>query len=365
MNLRDFALERFFDAHEFTARLTLSASDCEPMSMAALLELAAPDDLARWSNLSLGYTDPAGHPELRARIATQYQGFSPREVLYAAPEEAIFVAMHALLSPGDRVVVLEPAYQSLHEIARSIGCDVAPWPIQRTEAGWALDLDLLDDLLSTPTTLLVVNFPHNPTGHHPTPETFARIVALANRRGARVFSDEMYRGLEFGDRPTLPSACELDPRAVTLSGLSKTHALPGLRAGWLATHDADLIARAKAIKDYTTICAPSPAEALAMIALANAEALAQRSRRLVRDNLSFALEQLSGAPATILPPLAGSTCLLEVAAPDDLSHRAIETDGVLVVSASLFGMTEPYVRLGLGRREFAPALEALVPLLEG
>lgn len=356
MNVQDFKLEHFFARHEFTTRLTLSASDCEPLNMAELLELASPEDQARWAALSLGYTESAGDPELRRRVASLYNGISQDNVLYAAPEEAIFVAMHAMLSPGDRVVVIDPAYQSLHEIPRSIGCEVVPWPIVRDGATWTLDLELLDRLLSVPTALLVVNFPHNPTGYHPTRACFVDIVNRATAAGARVFCDEMYRGLEFGDKVSLPAVCEMDQRAVSLSGLSKTYALPGLRAGWLVSHDTEVLTKARALKDYTTICAPAPAEVLAMIALNHAETLSQRSRQIVRDNLHQAQTILSTTSACLLPPCAGSTCLLEVDDADKLSAQAIEQDGLLVVPSSLFDMPGSYVRLGLGRREFSEAL---------
>src|SRR5947208_1379984 len=77
---------------------------------------------ALWEDLTLGYTEPAGHPLLRAEIASLYEGLEPGDVYtFAGAEEAIFVLMHALLRPGDHVLALWPAYQGLYEIARSIG----------------------------------------------------------------------------------------------------------------------------------------------------------------------------------------------------------------------------------------------------
>ena len=87
------------------------------------------------------------------------------------------------------------------------------------------------------------NFPHNPTGALPSHRDFETIVELCEDAGARMFSDEMYRGLEYSTSSQLPSAFLASDNAVTLSGLSKAFALPGLRIGWLCTKDAELLAR--------------------------------------------------------------------------------------------------------------------------
>src|SRR3972149_3884445 len=124
MHITPFKLERYFAQYEFKVKYLLSPSDCESLSMSELLQLADPDSLAMWNDLRLGYTESPGHPILRDEVSRLYQTITPADVMIAAPEEAIFVAMHALLKPGDHVVSIFPAYQSLYEIARAIGCDV-------------------------------------------------------------------------------------------------------------------------------------------------------------------------------------------------------------------------------------------------
>jgi len=97
--------------------------------MAELLQMAGPASLELWQELRLGYTESQGHPFLRGEVANLYQHVPPENVIIAAPEEAIFIAMQTLLKPGDQLVVVSPAYQSLHEIARSIGCEVINWSL--------------------------------------------------------------------------------------------------------------------------------------------------------------------------------------------------------------------------------------------
>ena len=177
--MQPFKLERYFAEYEFSAPYLISASDCESLSLRDLLALADPDTRRLWDELSLGYTESPGHPRLRQAIAELYTAAGPDDVLVAAPEEAIFIYMQTLLSAGDEVVAIAPAYQSLYEVARSLGCRVLSWQLSLTDAGWQVDLDRLESLLNDRTRLLVLNFPHNPTGCLPAPAEFEGILALA------------------------------------------------------------------------------------------------------------------------------------------------------------------------------------------
>src|SRR5664280_601588 len=145
MPLAPFQLERYFALYEFKVKYLLSPSDCESLSMAELLQMAAPASLELWQELRLSYTESQGHPLLRDAIAKLYQHVPPGNILVAAPEEAIFIAMQTLLKPGDQVMAIAPAYQSLHEIARSIGCELIKWSLTPgPDATWHLDLDQLE-----------------------------------------------------------------------------------------------------------------------------------------------------------------------------------------------------------------------------
>jgi aspartate/methionine/tyrosine aminotransferase len=369
MRIRDFQLERYFAKYEFSARYLLSPSDCEPLAMRELLAMASGEDAKLWDELVLAYTESPGHPELRARIAGMHHGLTADNVLCAVPEEAVFLAMNSLLEPGDRVVAVQPAYQSLQEVARSIGCQVDLWPLTRQGQGWALDLEALEQTLKNPVKLLVINFPHNPTGFQPSREEFETVLSMAEAAGARVFSDEMYRGLEFSGDAPLPSVAEVSDTAVALSGLSKTYALPGLRSGWLICRDKDFLDRAQALKDYTTICAPGPSEILSIIALANREAIAERSRALVRENLGRIREFFTARKDafTLIEPMAGSICVAELIDGRDayaFCEEAVQRESVMVVPSKAFDMDGEYIRLGLGRKTLPLALEALGKYLE-
>jgi aspartate/methionine/tyrosine aminotransferase len=177
-------------------------------------------------------------------------------------------------------VIEAPCYGSALELARSTGASVSVWQ-RRHEEGWAHDLDELERLLGPRTKLIYINSPHNPTGTQMATATFDRVLELAAERDIVLLSDEVYRGLEHVPSERLPAACDRYPRALSLGAVSKAHGLPGLRVGWLASRDADLLERAKDVKLYTTICSSAPSELLVALALRHADSLIASSRELV------------------------------------------------------------------------------------
>ncbi|MBN2146673.1 MAG: aminotransferase class I/II-fold pyridoxal phosphate-dependent enzyme [Anaerolineales bacterium] len=362
MPIEPFALERYFARYEFKVQYLLSASDCEGLSLDELLQMAAPESRRLWEELRLGYTESAGHPQLRAEVANLYWKMPAENVIIAAPEEAIFILMQTLLNPGDHVVAIAPAYQSLHEIARSMGCEVTPWRLRVGEQGWELDLKQLEQSLTERTRLVVVNFPHNPTGYLPTPAEFGALVELAAEHELYLFCDEMYRLLEYDAADRLPSICEVYERGIALSGLSKSFALPGLRIGWLATQEAAWVERWLTYKDYTTICSSAPSEILAIIALQNATAIVQRNQQIIRSNLALAdaFFNAYGGYFDWLKPRAGSVAFprwLGERPVEQVCQELVEQRGVMLVPGSLFGFAGSHFRLGLGRKNFWAALE--------
>ena len=363
MGIDSFKLERYFAEYEFSARFLLSTSDCESLSLQELLNLADKETRRLWEDLRLGYTESQGHPLLREEISHLYQRIPPEHILTAVPEEAILIAMNVLLRPGDRVVVAWPAYQSLYEIARSIGCEVAPWPIEAQAGRWGVNLERLERALQG-ANMLVLNFPHNPSGYLPDSKTFASIFQIARRTGVIVFSDEMYRFLEHDPKSRLPAACDINENAVSLSGLSKSFGLPGLRTGWLAAQNPRLVEKFQAYKDYTTICASAPGEILAIAALRARETILARNLWIVRRNLELAEVFFGGQPDLFewIRPDAGSTAFphwVGGGKVEEFCKSAVERGGVMVAPGSLFGAPGNHFRVGLGRANFYEALEAL------
>ena len=361
MQIPPFTLERYFAKHEFSAKYLLSSSDCESLTLPELLNMANPKMRKTWETLSFGYTESAGHPLLRAEAAQIYTGLGAENLLIAAPEEIIFLFMHALLQPEDHVIVTAPGYQSLHEIARSIGSQVSTWEPVEAEK-WHFDLTRLAELIRPETKLVVVNFPHNPTGFIPSQKEYQDLINLLRKKNIYLFSDEMYRFLEIEPGATLFSACEAYEKAFSLFGMSKTFGLPGLRIGWIATQDQLLLARMLALKDYTTICASAPSEILSIIALQNkATIIAEQNTRLTKNMaLLDAFMEKYAHIFRLNRPRGGSICfprMLGVESTLEFANQLVREAKVMMAPSHVFGYGNRHFRIGFGRENFREVLE--------
>ena len=367
MQLPPFKLERYFAQYEFNVKYLLCSSDCESLSVADLLALE-PGAEEGLRQLWLGYTESLGAPSLRAEISHLYTGIRPDQVLvHSGAEEAIFVLMHGILQPGDHVIVHWPCYQSLFEVARAIGCEVTFWEARR-ENVWALDLDELERNLRPNTRLVVINTPNNPTGYLMTQQDFQRLNRLAQEHNILLFSDEVYRGLEYDPTSRLPSACEVNHAAVSLGVMSKTFGLAGLRLGWIATQNAAIYERMAAIKDYTTICTSAPSEYLAELALRHRDQVVGRNLEIIRANLSL-LDAFFAAHADRFEwtrPAAGPIAFPRLIEGDieRFCHDLVTTSGVLLLPGTMYDHPGNHFRLGFARRNLPQALEQLEQYLD-
>ncbi len=363
MSIEPFALERFFAEHEFSAQHVLCASDCETFSLAELLAME-PGAAEAFSALRLGYTETAGGAGLRRQIASLYEGISADDVLvFSGAEEAIFVFMNAALRAGDHVLVHSPCYQSLGSVAAAAGCRVTGW---QTEAGsgWVIDPADLSALASGDTRAIVVNFPHNPTGYLPDKDRFTAVVEFARRRGLLLFSDEVYRFLEYDAADRLPAACEIYERGVSLGVMSKSFGLAGLRLGWVACRDRSVLRAMAALKDYTTICAAAPSEFLAALALRRRDGILARNREIIRGNLAL-LDAFFARHEGLFSwqrPRAGPVAFPAVrfaTASEEFCAGLLREHGVLLAPGLLFGAEAQHFRIGFGRRDFRRGLEVV------
>ena len=367
MKLPPFLLERFFARHEFEARYLLCSSDCESMSIGDLLSLE-PGAREKFHDHWLGYTESTGSPSLRREIARGYAAVTPDQVLvHAGAEEAIFLFTHATLEPGDHLVVHAPCYQSLCEVARGIGCELSLWQA-REENGWALDPADLPRLVRGTTKAIVINLPHNPTGYHMEEPRFRDISRFADTHGIALFSDEVYRGLEYDNADRLPPACSLSESAISLGVMSKTYGLAGLRIGWVATRNAAVLSRMAELKDYTTICASAPSEFLAALALRNGEVIAARNRGIIAANLAL-LDGFFARHADRFSwqrPKAGPIAFprLRIGNVEVFCSALLSSCGVLLLPGTVYGDAGNHFRIGFGRTNMPEALAWLEESLE-
>ena len=215
----------------------------------------------------------------------------------------------------------------------------------------------------------MVNAPHNPTGMLPSQAEWRELTELCAEAGIRLFSDEVYRFLEFDQADRLPAGADAVAGGVSLGVMSKSFAMAGLRIGWLASRDQDLLARCAAFKDYTTICPSAPAEILSLVALRSKEIVLDRSRAIIAANLAV-LDRFFAERGDVLSwvrPRAGSVGFPRLTLAgrfagwdaDRFAAELVEAEGVLLLPESRFGGTGDHVRLGFGRLDLPEALAGL------
>ena len=305
---------------------------------------------------------------MRQAICGLYESIQPEDILvYAGAEEAIFLFMHAALEAGDHVIVHSPCYQSLTDVARAIGCDVSLW-VAREENRWALDLDELRRMIQPNTKAIIINTPHNPTGHLMTHADFESVHRFARENDLLLFSDEVYRESEYDPTMRLPAACDLGDHAVSLGVTSKTYGLAGLRIGWIATKNKKIYERMASIKDYTTICNSAPSEFLAEVAMRNRQKLIDRNLGIIKYNLSV-MDNFFQRHANLflwVRPRAGSMAFPRYLGGDveSFCDELVRKAGVLLLPGSMYDEHANHFRLGLGRKNLPEAVAKLEGFLQ-
>jgi aspartate/methionine/tyrosine aminotransferase len=363
MKIEPFKLERYFAQHEFSAKYLLSCSDCEPLQLCEVLAMANPESLDLWNNLKLAYTESSGHPLLKEEIAKLHTSITQEGINVMIPEEAIFVAMNCILEKGDHVVCTFPGYQSLYSIAESLGCEVSKWQPDYKN-GWTFDVEKLKSFIRPETKMVVINFPHNPSGATISKKELKEIIELCRKNNTLLFSDEMYRFLEYNEKDRLPSACDLYENAISLFGMSKSFALPGLRIGWLSSSNQKLMKKIGTFKDYTTICNNAPGEILSIIALQNKEYILERNRKIISANLSL-LNSFFNKHKNLFDwyaPIAGPISFpkLNTNIPvEQFCKKLIEQEETMLLPSTVYGFNGNYFRIGFARKSLNEGLKRL------
>lgn len=282
--LPDFKLETHFSKWEFKAKYHMTASDAESLSMRDLLAMATPEEREEFEGMWLGYTETFGAPDLRETIADLYESRQAGDILcFAGASEGIFAANSVILDSDSHAIVVTPNYQS-HETLPLAICAATGVPLDAND-NWSLDIDRIADAIRPNTKLVTINFPHNPTGTILPLERYNALIELCRKHGIYILHDEIFHGLGPTGTQHLPYTADVYERGLSLNVMSKSFGLPGLRVGWIACADSDVINKMERMKHYLSICNSGPSERLTQIALNNRDKLLSRNCAIVDENL--------------------------------------------------------------------------------
>lgn len=360
MRIETFAMERMQSTWENRVAANLSESGVHPMTTRELLE---GDDPGPLLDEPLAYTQSNGTIPLRERIAALYPGASADQIQVTnGGSEANFVSLWQMVEPGDEVVMMTPNYMQGWGLARGFGGQIREWKLRlqpggvqgappSREAQYHADVAELDALVTPKTKLILICAPNNPTGARFDATVLKGVAAAADRVGAWILSDEIYRGAE-RDGVESPSIWGMSDRVIVTSGLSKAYGLPGLRIGWIVA-SPEFVARTWAYHDYVTIAPGAASDFLARMALepARRARIIERTRGVIRENYPI-LEAWLREQGCFewAAPDAGAICYAKYDLPIaslPLAERLRDEESVLIVPGAHFGM-EGYVRIGFG-----------------
>jgi hypothetical protein len=267
--------------------------------------------------------------------------------------EANFLALWALLEPGDRLAFMVPNYMQGWGLGSFFGRASDRVRLRLGDDGWQLDRDQLHDAVTKRTKAVMVCNPNNPTGHVLTADEMDEVVRAADRVGAWIVADEIYRGAELDVDDATPTFFGRYERVIVTSGLSKAFAMPGLRVGW-AVAPPETIARIWDRHDYTTLTPSAVSDRLAAFAMLPEvrEAILARTRAILRANFPRLEAWLRSHDDvfTWARPAAGAIAYARYDLPIksfDLAERIRTERSVLLVPGDMFGLKKG-LRFGFG-----------------
>jgi aspartate/methionine/tyrosine aminotransferase len=347
-----FVMERMMSKWENVVDVNLSESGVHPMTLGELLDVAGLDHSAV-TDVLINYPQANGTVELREAIAAMYPGARAENVLVTVgAAEANYLAVTTLLKPGDEAVILLPNYMQVWGIAKNHGVRVRECHLSE-ERAWAPDLEELDAAITPATKLIAVCNPNNPTGRIMTAREMDAVVAAAERSGAWLLADEVYRGAERETEEEAPTFYGRYDRVLAQGSMSKAYGLPGLRIGW-SVGPAETLDDMWARHEYTTIATTALSNRLTAIALSETvrPRILARSRRFIREGFPV-LErwvQDHGDMFAIVPPQAAAIAFaryrLDVNS-TRLVNRLRDEKSVLIVPGDHFGL-DGHLRISFG-----------------
>jgi arginine:pyruvate transaminase len=300
------------------------------------------------------YTPASGREALREAIAGQHRARSGQDVdadnvIYlAGAQNALFAASLCVAGPGDEVIAFEPLYPTYPATLEASGARMRRAPA-RAAQGFRVDLGALEALITPRTRALFFATPNNPSGAILPEDDLAVIGALARRHSLWVVVDEVYAGLAPGGRvPSL--AASLPEQVITISSLSKTHAMPGWRAGWIVGPKA-LISHVEALAMCMLYGLPGFIQEAALTAIGTAPAAEARMRDYCasrRALLQVGLADIPGLQCHL--PDAGMFMLVDVRGTGltgyEFMVELFRAEGVSVIDGGAFGVdTSGFVRV--------------------
>lgn len=313
MIIKPFKVEEWMNKYEVGAKYNIAETCVDSITLEELWKMTGIDGEQFWKEFSkkrLTYGDIEGNPKFLEGVSGLYKTIEMENII---PTHGAAGANHhvfySLINPGDRIISIMPTYQQLYSIPESYKADVQIMQLKQSNS-YLPDLDELKRLAIPGTKMICINNPNNPTGALISNEMLKEIVKIAREVDAYVLCDEVYRHLTQDD-VWCESIVDIYEKGISVSSMSKVFSMAGLRLGWIATHDMDVVRSCLSHRDYNLVSCGMFDEIIAGIALEHKEKLLERSRKIVRKNLAILDQWISNEKHVYYTkPQAGTTALV-------------------------------------------------------
>lgn len=253
------------------------------LANSGILGCSLNDLILTLEDVAVNGSNHEGYPPLKEVIAAKY-GVEPENVVPSqGTSMANFLAMATVVNPGDEVLVEQPTYEPILSALRYLGADVKRFS-RSFENGYQVDVQEVSALFTPKTKLVVLTSPHNPSGVAVAPETLMTIGSIAQRYGAYVMVDEVYRDILFEN--AAPVVASQGAQFITTSSLTKSYGLSGLRCGWILCN-SELAERMRRLNDLFGAVGSVPSDTLAVAAFRQLDRLEARTRVMIEANIKL------------------------------------------------------------------------------
>lgn len=352
------------------------ASSAEPLTHKELIAAAQRngDDhlIELYNDHSLGYAENGGSLDLREEISKLYGSNIGADniVVFPGAQTGMTVTTLAMLHQGDHAVVVTPSYQSLEEGIKLAGGNVTRVALSPDD-GWSLDLKAVESAIRDNTKYIVLNDPHNPSGALMDETSKKQLVALAESNDILIFSDEVYRLLEFDPADRSKSIAEMTDKGLSLNTMAKPFGAGGMCIGWVACQDNDIIEKLRKAQHLFGVCFSRAGEIQAMMAIRARDEIVGRNMAVIEENMVL-IDQYIAENEDLFEwvrPKAAGTGFLKFKGPltgDELAAELMEQE-ILVFGPVIFDCEDnlkQYIRIGFSRRTMPAALDAFRKFVE-
>lgn len=353
LGLKPSGIRRFFDlAAQMDDVLSLSVGEPDfntplPIVQAGIRSLEAGET---------HYTGNAGRPELLKAISLHLEklygvAYDPKGEVIATVggSEGLFIAIQALLNPGEEIIIPTPCFVSYQGDAFLTNAKIIEVPC-KMENNFDLDPKDIEAVITPNTKAILLGFPSNPTGAVASRETLLEIARLAEKNDLIILSDEMYDQIVYeGEHVCFPSLPNMKERTILLGGFSKDFAMTGWRIGYICGPQP-LVSKMLAIHQYLIMCVNTTAQDAAIAALQVGEEYVQEMVQEYHRRRDYIYDRLHGMGLPLVKPAGAFYAFPSIAKTGmdslEFCEAFLKAEKVAVVPGSAFGAGgEGFVRI--------------------